>query len=711
MLMNRSIAKRRSSLYLTVSAAVALFSLPSSARAQMINYGTLQDIFQEPVTTSATGTPQRTSEAAADMTIITADQIRQSGSRRIPEILNIYVSGLNLLQMGINEYDVGIRGYQQPYNPRLLVLIDGRQVFSYDYSRTQWDNLPVNVDDIRQIEVVRGANSALFGSNATSGVVNIITYSPLYDDNNVANVTLGTQHSYSGDATVTQKFDKIGGVKISAGGLTEREFASTASGPADYNGAKNPFHQYVDGSGYFKASPVFILGGEVSASRKKGVEVIPDFSENTVATTTYSARGGWQWKSPVGTVKNDNYINQNILDYTGQFPDPYGLYDTPAQVVSTTNSLFVSRLEDLFEVGRDHTFRLAGEYRHKYITFKSNYYDTYEKPIVNQDVFSVGGTWLWHIRDDLSWTNAVRYEVNQTLPLGGILNNTVLITESQPYSKQEFDRQFSSVSLNSGLVWAVTDVDTVRATYGRGVQDPSLINTGFFANDYITSGVILPRLVYQANGSPYIKPTIVTDYNLGYDRKIQDIFSKVHVAAYYKTSRDIIGVLTPVVSAGLDSSMSPVMIMTQNQGNIGNSYGLGGEISIDGTFNSYRWNAGYAYTHIHDDASVESHQYFNGSTPQHEIRGGFGRTIGKWELDGNVHYASSTDMLRTTDPLSLPSLVHVDNYYTLGGRVGYKVTDNVTVALSGSNLSNMRTKENPYTILQRRVFLGMTVNF
>ncbi|MDD4616077.1 MAG: TonB-dependent receptor [Alphaproteobacteria bacterium] len=700
-----------------VFSAVAAFVLSGGqARAQFINYGALQDIFDEPVTTSATGTPQRASETAADMTIITADQIRQSGLRKIPEILNMYAAGLNLLQTGVNEYDVGIRGFQQPYSPRLLVLIDGRQVFNYDYSRTQWENLPINVDDIRQIEVVRGASSALFGSNATSGVVNIITYSPLYDTNNVANFTLGTQSSYQGDATVTQRIDRVGGVKVSTGGLTEHEFAGTATGPSDYAGAENPFHGYVNGSGYFKVSPTFIVGGEISASRKKGEEVLPDFTEHTTSTTTYSVRGGWQWASPFGTIKHDNYINQNILDYTGQFPNPYallGAYGTDPQVVSTTNSLFVSRMEDLFDVGPSHTFRIAGEYRHKYITFKSNYYDTYEKPIINQDVFSLGGTWLWHIRDDLSWTNAAQYEVNQMDAMGGTLNDTVLFGSTQPYTKADFDRQFQTFAFNSGLVWTVTDKDTLRATYGRGIQDPSLINAGFFGNEYITSGAPpgYPRLVYQALGSPYIKPTIMNDYNLAYDRKVPEIFSKVHVAAYYKSSRDIIGDLTPTVTTGLDSHGELVTIMTQGQGNLGPAHGIGGELSIDGTFDGFRWDASYSYTYVHDSAAVKEHLAFNGSAPQHEIRGHVGKTIGKWELDGSTHYGSSTDVLRTTTPLSLPTIVHIDNYYTVGARVGYKIDDNFVVALSGSNLSNMRTKENPYTILERRLFLGVTMHF
>jgi len=680
-------------------AVLAAFSSPASA--QMINYGVLEDIFQEPVTTSATGTPQRASEVAADMTIITADQIRQSGVRKIPEILGIYVPGITILQEGINEFDVGIRGYQQAYNPRLLVLVDGRQIFSHDYSRTQWDNIPVNVDDIRQIEVVRGASSALFGSNATSGVVNIITYSPLYDDRNVVNATVGTQHSFQGDTTLTKRFGGTGGVKMSVGGMSEREYVATASGPVDYAGAQHPFHKYIDGQGYFKLSPDFILGGEVSVSQKKGVEVLPDNAEQTAKTTSYSARGGWSWKSPIGTLKNDNYVNQNILEYFSDFPDLYGI-SYPGQIGFTNNSLLVSRLEDLFETG-SHTFRILAEYRHKYSIISSNNFNTYEKPIVNQDVYTTGGTWLWHVMDDLSWTNAIRYDINKTAGLAGIFNPTLFWNQTQPYTRDDFEREYGTVAANSSVVYKVTDEDTVRATYGRGVQVPSLINTGYFINSYIS-----PTIIYQIWGDPNIKPTLVDDYSVGYDRRLPELESTAHFSMYYVTNRDLIGVLTP--ETGVD--IYGHVVMTQKQGNVGKSYGFGGEVSLEGhSEEGYRWNGSYSYAHIHDSASVDAVNNFKRAAPQHQLRLNVGRTTGNWELDGHGQFMTSTALLRTSNALQSAAPVYVDSYYTLGGRIGYHVLDNVTVSLSGSNLTSMRTRVSPYTVVQRRVFLGVTAEF
>src|SRR5690349_11595257 len=152
-----------------ISAAVLLGS-SSLVQAQSIDYGTLEETFGEPVTTSATGSPQRASDAPVSMEIITQDDIRRSGADNIPDILQ-FIAGIDVRRYSSAQADVAVRGYNQANSPRLLVLINGRQVYLDEYGYTPWQALPIQLDDIRQIEVVRGPNSALFGFNAVGGVV------------------------------------------------------------------------------------------------------------------------------------------------------------------------------------------------------------------------------------------------------------------------------------------------------------------------------------------------------------------------------------------------------------------------------------------------------------------------------------------------------------------------------------------------------------
>jgi outer membrane receptor for ferrienterochelin and colicins len=152
-------------LLLTGCALGSLYS--AGAYAQAVDYGTLEQVFGRPITASVTGKPQRSSEVPGDLTIITQDDIRRSGADNLPNILQ-FVMGIDVRQYGFGDSEVAVRGYNSPLNPRLLVLVDGRQVYADDYGRVAWNALPVQLAEIRQIELVKGPNSALFGFNAAT---------------------------------------------------------------------------------------------------------------------------------------------------------------------------------------------------------------------------------------------------------------------------------------------------------------------------------------------------------------------------------------------------------------------------------------------------------------------------------------------------------------------------------------------------------------
>src|SRR6202051_361743 len=187
------------------TAIVAFWLLPASLDGQGIDYGALEQLFKEPVTTSVNGSPQRVSDVPATIEIITAEEIRRSGAKDIPGVLR-HVGGIDTLEWGNDNVDIGVRGYNQAYSPRLLVLVDGRQVDADDYGYTPWSAVPVELGEIRQIEVVKGPNSALFGFNAVDGVINIVTYNPLYDKVKSISLAGGTQELTTGSTIATHKF-------------------------------------------------------------------------------------------------------------------------------------------------------------------------------------------------------------------------------------------------------------------------------------------------------------------------------------------------------------------------------------------------------------------------------------------------------------------------------------------------------------------------
>src|SRR5690606_10588473 len=167
-------------------------SISGQAAADSVDRAAFQELFNEPVTTSATGAPQRATEAPVNMTIITQEDIQRSGATDIPGVLE-GLANVDVMRSTRGQTDVAIRGYNGGMTPRLLVLVNGRQVYLDHYGMTNWDAIPVQLGEILQIEVVSGPNTALFGFNAVSGVVNIITYDALRDDIDEASVSVGTQ--------------------------------------------------------------------------------------------------------------------------------------------------------------------------------------------------------------------------------------------------------------------------------------------------------------------------------------------------------------------------------------------------------------------------------------------------------------------------------------------------------------------------------------
>jgi iron complex outermembrane receptor protein len=109
--------------------------------------------------------------------VITAQDIRLTGLTSVPELLRRVV-GVDVMTMDSSESQVGIRGFNRRLSNRVLVLLDGRSVSLDFIGLTLWSVLPVHVEEIERIEVIRGPGSALYGADAYSGVINIITRAP-----------------------------------------------------------------------------------------------------------------------------------------------------------------------------------------------------------------------------------------------------------------------------------------------------------------------------------------------------------------------------------------------------------------------------------------------------------------------------------------------------------------------------------------------------
>lgn len=144
--------------------------------SRIVGQARTEDIYQETVVT-ASRNAQSPLDSPNSTSIITKQDIHLSGITRIPELLR-RVAGMDVMQITGGDSNVSMRGFNSRLANKLLVLVNGRSVYNDILGSTFWEALSIDVDQIERIEVVRGPGSALYGADAFTGVVNIITIAP-----------------------------------------------------------------------------------------------------------------------------------------------------------------------------------------------------------------------------------------------------------------------------------------------------------------------------------------------------------------------------------------------------------------------------------------------------------------------------------------------------------------------------------------------------
>jgi outer membrane receptor for ferrienterochelin and colicins len=625
-----------------------------AAHAQSVDYGGLEQIFGEPITTSATGKPQRASDVPADMTIITQDDIRRSGADNIPDILQ-FVAGIDMRRYSFDDAEIAIRGYDVPLNPRMLVLVDGRQVYSDDFGYVPWSAIPVQLSEIRQIEIVRGPNTALFGFNAASGVINIITFDPTRDTKNSVTFRGGTQGYGGGEGVATQQIGAHAGVRVSVGGWTSTGYAqpNSTSTPVSHAGSIN-----VDGR--WQVSSALTLNASGGATDTDGIHNIG--IPNELLNRIDYERIGATAQAEIGSIDADIYHNRNTSDYIS-----LGSYQ---------NDVYVARVSDLLKLDASNTVRVGLEFRTNGIRGPG------VGGSISYNVVAANAMWDWQIARALEWTNAVRIDYL-------VLDYDGILAPSNAQSHDDYMTTLSALSFNSGLVIHVTDQDTVRLTASRGLQLPSLIDFGAQTNFL---GLVLL-------GSPHLQPEAVWDTELAYDRGLPWLGATLHGAVFFQRNTDL------VVGPGSTTIEVVNGHLTSIAGNIGWSNEIGTEIGLRGEAKGgFRWDASYRYTTITDgvksDLVDNPSTAYDVGTPHHVVTLGFGYTIGRWEMDlrarGQTSFSDYQDLfVRKTIP----------DYVSFNASVGFRPTSHLFLQGTAEQFNVTRILEAAGSYVDRRLIV------
>ncbi|MCI0549117.1 MAG: TonB-dependent receptor plug domain-containing protein, partial [Candidatus Rokubacteria bacterium] len=135
----------------------------------------IEELLQVEVT-SVSRKEQAVADSPAAIHVITQEDIRRSGHTSIPELLRM-VPGVHVARIDAHSWMVTVRGFGHRFTDKLLVMIDGRTVYTNLFSGVFWDVQEIPLEEIERIEVIRGPGGTMWGANAVNGVINIITKS------------------------------------------------------------------------------------------------------------------------------------------------------------------------------------------------------------------------------------------------------------------------------------------------------------------------------------------------------------------------------------------------------------------------------------------------------------------------------------------------------------------------------------------------------
>jgi iron complex outermembrane recepter protein len=219
---------------------LALLAAPAQEAAPDLTTLKIEDLMNLDVT-SASKKEQKISRVPAAIFVITQDDIRRSGAIDIPDVLRM-VPGLEVAQINASTWAISARGFNGQYSNKLLVLIDGRTVYTPLFSGVYWDAQDVPLNSIERIEVIRGPGATVWGANAVNGVINIITQSARETQSGVATAEGGTLIHGAGMVRYGGKIGSRGSYRAFADGFEIDHFLTP-----DHQNAEDDWYRFHGG--------------------------------------------------------------------------------------------------------------------------------------------------------------------------------------------------------------------------------------------------------------------------------------------------------------------------------------------------------------------------------------------------------------------------------------------------------------------------------
>jgi iron complex outermembrane receptor protein len=592
--------------------------------------------------TTASKEPEQVWRTPAAIYVLTQDDIRRSGATSIPEVLRL-VPGVEVARVDSDHWSVGIRGFGGVIASKLLVLIDGRSVYTPLYAGVYWQVQTTPLEDIERIEVIRGPGGTIWGANAVDGVISIITKS--------AKDTHGSMVS-------------VGGGNADQGTGTVRYGSRSGRG----------FNYRVYGMG-FTRSPGFHSDGRNFDDWRMG-------------------QAGFRADQDLGARDTFTFQGDVYREIAGETTQ-YALYSPPSQVAvdgnaELTGGNLVGRWRRVLNDRSDFQFQVYFDRTNHFEPEFGETRDTFDIDFLHHLTLPGHQNFLWGLGARVSPANDV-----QTVPTIAFLPHHLTDQVYSGFVQDEISFLNRRLSLTLGsklehnnytgfevqpsarLLWTPTPRQSFWSSITRAVRTPSRLDEDIQIS-FLATATPLP-IYLRVGGSRQFRSEVLLGYEAGYRALITSHFY-LDVAVFHNNYNDVYSF--QVGAPFLEPSPLPVHaiipLLTSN-GIRGTTKGF--EVSPDWKPASW-WELRCSYSHLetlmengpgsNDPSSVAGYE---GSSPRHQgTIQSFLNLPKKLELEQTYRYVNA-----------LPAQ-KVKSYSTADARLGWLFVRQMELSVVGENL-------------------------
>lgn len=608
---------------------------------------------------------QRLAHTPAAAFVITREDIRRSGAASLPEALRL-APGVEVGEISPDKWSVTIRGFGGRFAGKLLVLIDGRSIYTPSFSGVYWEMHAPLLDDIDRIEVIRGPGATLWGSNAVNGVINIITRHSNETLNGVVNLAVGNQKQ-GGSVRWGSNLSDNASYRVYAKAEHQNAFDAV-----DNNiGLDNGFERYQMGMrADWQASDAdqFMFSAEVLQMNQGHTANLPDMNASTLSRLSHSTthinngHGLGRWERTL-SEKSDFKLQVSLDGYERQGVD-YG--DTRLNA----NIDFQHHLR----LGQRHDVVWGAAYRYS------------QSDIDESAIVAVS-----HVPDITTFGAFVQDEIE-------LISERLWLTAGVKVEESEFsDWEWQP---NVRLLWTLNEKHSFWGSVARAVRLPSLADRSVDKYDFAglflsvpTSPVPLPVLG-RGSSNPDFESEVVLAYELGYRSQINERLS-FDLALYYHDYQQ----LRDFGIQGFEPEAHYFVTVVRFSNTIeGSIQGL--EWALDWQPSpTLRWRLAYHLMAADFESTSSPEQIalpsiatvYEQSSPKQQLS-----LYSQWQINPRFN---ASFWLRAVDeaPLlggALGSLIQgVDEYVTFDLRLAWSPKPNLELALLGKNLLDTAHQE------------------